>query len=61
MLSGARGRREILNNGEIVSGKRLTVLHILNSGEIVSDRVLTVTVCKVTHDKSLQCLMKGEP
>ena len=64
MLSGARGRREILNSGEIVSGRAThCTTHIEQRGdsEWQSDSLLLSVLHKVTHDNSLQCLMEGDP
>ena len=64
MLSGARGRREILNSGEIVSGRAThCTSHIEQWGnsEWQSDSLLLSVLHKGTSDNSLQCLMEGEP
>ena len=64
MLSGECGRREILNSGEIVSGRAThCTTHIEQRGdsECQIDSLLLSVLHKVTPDDSLQCLMEGDP
>jgi hypothetical protein len=64
VLSVARGRRDILNSGEVVSDREThCTTHIEQWGgsECQRDSLLLSVRHKVTDDNSLRCLMEGEP